>query len=439
MSKFCKVYSWFETLRDTILRKTPDCSSGRTGYFLFPIIPNDLLCKLYRGTPRTGIKNKVFLISTFFISSIFPFHLDNQEIYSLAKRGENIKRTDITNFFRPVKQLFGQENIVTDPLKLQKAAKLALKYFRENKRSNPKIVKPKVFDKKILNSNKVEKTLKFIIWSIENDKKRKRGFRILDPKFLNKNFKFIKWSGDTKAAYKNNVKIPENFWNWGILDKGKIRLTKYAIFTFNGSYKKTAKYCCPLYKIIDKNFAKKDRFRYTKQDVLNGVLQKPQNRKKVKPLVWLTRAGMEDAIMQGTVLVRMPNKKELLFNVDKSNGIAYNKKVKDIKRQKRYWYFKQVKRDKASMKNSILNHGGAVFAGDIYNIGLGKIIAIKYKNPVNKKEEIRLGVLNDVGGAFVNNLYQLDLFAGVFRNRCSFNRWIRKIPNAVQAYILVKS
>ncbi len=371
------------------------------------------------------------------VCSLFSFHLDNKELCSLKQNGENLNRLDIPSFFKNVSPVFKKESIVTDPIKLQRAAKLALKYFKENKKDNPHIIRPNIFNKNILNSKYVEKTLNFIIWNIENDKKRKRAYRILDTDFLNKNFKFIKWSGDIKSAYKNNVKISENFLNRGYLTKGKIRLTKYAIFQVNGNYNRTKKYCYPLYKIRSNNFLNKERFKYTKQEIINGILNKPENKRKVRPLAWVTRSGLEDAIMQGSILLNMPNGTQRLFNVDKNNGIAYDKKIKNPRKQKRYWYFKEINKNKFKNDN-ILNQGQVVFAGDIYNIGLGKIIAIKYKNPVSKKEEIRIGVLNDVGGAFANNLYQLDLFAGVFKNRSSFNNLIKTIPNSVEAYILVK-
>lgn len=381
---------------------------------------------------------KILLLNLILFSQLSSFHLDNNEIFSLKKNGENLKRPDVSVFFDNVQPAFTKEAVVTDPIKLQNAAKLALMYFRKNKQKNPHIVKPEPFNSKVLSGNDVEKTLNFIIWSIENDKKRKRPYRILDTNFLNKNFKFIKWSGDTKSAHANNVKIPENILSNGSLKRGNIRLTKYAIFGADGSYKKTNKYNCPLYKIVSKNFEKKDRFKYTKQDVIKGVLDQKINRGRVKPMVWLTRDGLEDAIMQGSILVNMPNGKKRLFNVDKNNGIAYDKKIKEPKLQKRYWYFKEID-NKSLRQNNILNQGCTVFAGDIYNIGLGKIIALRYQNLVSKKDEIRLGVLNDVGGAFANNLYQLDLFAGVFKNRDSFNDLIKTIPNSVEAYLLVKS
>jgi len=141
--------------------------------------------------------------------------------------------------------------------------------------------------------------------------------------------------------------------------------------------------------------------------------------------------------MQGSILVKMPDNNYRLFNVDKNNGYVYDKKIKDPKDQKRYWYFREIKDRKK--ENVFLDKGGAIFAGDIYNIGLGKIIAIMYQNPSTKKEEIRVGVLADAGGAFTNNLYQLDLFAGVFRSKSKFNQWLSNLPNAVEAYILVKS
>ena len=53
--------------------------------------------------------------------------------------------------------------------------------------------------------------------------------------------------------------------------------------------------------------------------------------------------------------------------------------------------------------------------------------------------EIRLGILADTGSAFVNNLYQLDLYCGIFRNRREFDNWRKTLPNVVDAYILVKS
>jgi hypothetical protein len=46
-------------------------------------------------------------------------------------------------------------------------------------------------------------------------------------------------------------------------------------------------------------------------------------------------------------------------------------------------------------------------------------------------------VIADTGGAFVNNLYQLDLFAGLFDSRKKFTSYLQTQPSCAQAYILV--
>ncbi len=79
-----------------------------------------------------------------------------------------------------------------------------------------------------------------------------------------------------------------------------------------------------------------------------------------------------------------------------------------------------------------------IFAGDLTNIGVGKIIAIKHINPTTKKSEIQLGVLADTGGAFTNNLYQLDLFLGMYSDKKQLKKQQQQYPNSTQAYLLYK-
>ncbi|MCK4650619.1 hypothetical protein KAT08_00430 [Candidatus Babeliales bacterium] len=378
------------------------------------------------------ILKNLFFIFLFFHFSLFAFYLEKVEIESFNGGVGSVKRLDITDFFHKINISFDKEMIITNVFALQEAAKDALKAFNEQTLKNKKVTKPLIFDKKIVRSKKVKETLKFIISVIDKDKKNKRKFRILDPEFLNKNFNFIKWSGDAKSAYENNVVISDGKYK-GKIPPGKIRLTSYAVFKIDGSYNRTKKFCYALYKIINKKFTKKDRFKYTKQNVLSGILNRKGFKHKVKPLVWLTRDGLEEALMQGTAVVRMPDKRELVFNVDKNNGFVYDKKIKDKKEQKRYWYFRRLK-----YSNFKKGRSGVIFAGDLYNIGLGKIILIRYKNPITRRKEIRLGVLADCGGAFTNNLYQLDLFAGVFKSKWRFKLWLSQLPNTSEAYILVK-
>ena len=250
----------------------------------------------------------------------------------------------------------------------------------------------------------------------------------------------IERQGGIDKARKNNVQIP--VWpDGGTLVDGKIKLTSYASFRLHGSPKKTEEYPCALYAL--KNHVDYLSYcpQFTKQDCINGVFEKPEHHSFVKPLVWLTRAGMEEALLQGSAIVKMPNGKQRLFNVHKSNEIPYDKQIKNSWDQKRFWFFKEVEcavgsTGKEHMRH--INYAGVVFAGDVYRMGLGKIIGLKYQNPITKQEELRLGVLLDTGGAFEDNLYQIDLYAGIFDNREQFKDYIKQMPNTVHAYILVK-
>lgn len=371
------------------------------------------------------LKNFIFTLFIF-LNPGFVFSY-SQEISDMA----GSPKVNLKDVFSPVSISFGQANVNTDPILLQKAAKEALKFFKHSRsffksemEKNIAVTTPRDFNNQIVKTKEIEKTLEFIINIIERDKKSKK-FRILDSKFLNnRNFKFIRWFGRKNYSGEKNKYI---------------RLTKYAVFKTRGRYEKAKGYAYPLYAVQDASFSNVLRFKFSKQDVFMGALQKSQYKNKVKPLVWLTRSGLEEALMQGSTVVHMPDGKERIFNVDKSNGMNYSKKLGGKRFQKRYWYFKEVKdinSDKQSLK--ILDQGSVLFAGDLYNVGLGKIIAIKYRNPVNKKEEIRLGVLADAGSALTNNLNQLDYFAGIFDNKRQFKNYIRNIPPYVECYILVK-
>ncbi len=369
---------------------------------------------------------KLLIISIVIPLPLTPFSINQQEISSLRKKGQTIKHPDVSKFFRPINKKVSAFKIDTNPNTLQNAAKYSLKLF--NSKKNRTVLQPYIFNKKLISTKKVKETLRYIIALIENDKKAKRPFRILNPNFLNRYFKFIKWSGDIASAKKHNKTITP----------GGIHLTHYATFEINGSYRKTRKYPYALYSIINKYFEKDLRFKISKQNALTGRLNRKIYKNKVKPLVWVSREGLEETLMQGTTIIKMPNGKKRIFCVSKNNGFAYDKNIKDRKQQKRYWYFKELTNNRYAKNSNIINFGQTVFAGDIYNIGLGKIIAIRYRNKITKKIEMRLGVLADSGGAFVNNLYQLDFYGGTFKNKSDFYSWVRPMPRNVQSFILIK-
>ncbi|MDJ0732770.1 MAG: hypothetical protein QNJ47_01580 [Nostocaceae cyanobacterium] len=298
------------------------------------------------------------------------------------------------------------------------------KYFQNYADVDPDISRTGVLASQDVTVEDVLKTLDFMIAVLREDIANKRPTRLQDPKFINNHFKVIKWSAYNPQRTKQK----------------SLRITKYAVFSHPGSRKKTAKYNIPLYS-LKTDIENDDKFytQYTKQDVLSGIYE-PGGKEfgKVEPLAYLTRDGLEEALMEGTILVNFTDGSQAYFNVDRNNGIAY---VRGLARksQKRYWYFREVDAIKGygyKIDAKISIKPGVTFAGDVLNIGLGKVIAIEHYK--GGRKQLRLGVLADTGGAFLPNLYQLDFLAGVFPNKKEFWRKARQIPDYTKAYILVK-
>lgn len=297
------------------------------------------------------------------------------------------------------------------------------KYFQDYAQEDPDISRNGILVTQNVTVQDVINTLDFMINILQEDIANKRPTRLQDPNFINANFRVIKWT-----AYK-----PEN------RKQQQLRITKYAAFTHPGSRTKTAKYNIPLYAL--KPEFSNDQFytKYTKQDVLSGIYE-PGGKEhgKVEPLAYLTREGLEAALMQGTVLVNFTDGTKTFFNVDKNNGISYVRGL-NPKQQKRYWYFRQVDSIKGygyKLDAKISIKPGVTFAGDVLNIGLGRIIVIEYNQ--GRRKRLKMGILADTGGAFLPNLYQLDYLAGIFNSETEFNRYIRQLPEYANAYILVK-
>jgi hypothetical protein len=263
------------------------------------------------------------------------------------------------------------------------------------------------------------RTLRFLIKNLENETS-------LDPHFLNKHFHAYSWHGDVAK------KLP-------LMPAGHIKLTKYPIFIVPGSEVKTKKYPFALYslpldevKLSAKELEeKKDllvRYQYTKDEILSGALDSQENRKYTKPLVWLSRDGLEEALMQGTVIVKIKPKHYKIFNAMR------------LTRGNTYSFFKDIGMgsDPNELVSKIHQVPRVTFAGDISNIGLSQFIAIKYFDYSAKKSVVQLGVLCDTGGAFKNNFHQLDYFMGPFESKEEFRKASLKVPQYVKAYILVK-
>lgn len=296
-------------------------------------------------------------------------------------------------------------------------------YFATATEADPNVLREGLLGTQGVTVADTIETLDFMISVLYEDIVNQRPTRLKDPSFINTHFKVIKWK-----PY--NPKSPA---------QNQLRITKYAVFRHFGSRTKTAQFNTPIYRLNDQFTADKFYTQYTKQQVLSGIYNPGGTEVgKAEPIAYLTREGLEDALLQGTVLIKFPDGGSAYFNVDRSNGMQYQRGVKQ-RSQKRYWYFKEVdaikgyggeKADKIPVKP------GVTFAGDILNIGLGKIVVIEHGQGGAKK--LQLGAIADTGGAFLPNLHQLDFLAGIFVNKSDFNGYLSRTPDYAGAYILVK-
>ena len=267
---------------------------------------------------------------------------------------------------------------------------------------------------------RVIETLQYLCEISRDDQSTGQPSRLTDPKFMAQHFEFVRWRPDLVAAAKvsKNKPLVQN------IPDDKLLLTKYYVRIAEGSAQKTAQQNQALYGLpfdeqslpldqADALGSKITRFQLGKQDIVAGALEKKPYR--APPLVWLSRDDLEGALLQGTAVV--PNGKDYrYFNVHRSNGIPYDRLLKP-EQQQRYWYFKQVQ--------SVLGYGKdadykipiapeVTVAGDIVNLGLGKLILLATHE--GGKTFYRLTILADTGGAFANNQFQLDWLSGYYRD-----------------------
>jgi hypothetical protein len=289
-------------------------------------------------------------------------------------------------------------------------------YLNNNATADPVITQGGLLGTQGISVMDTLRTLDFAIATLQEDIQAKRTSRLQDAKFIQQNFRVVKWRAQ-------NPQKPQ---------QDQIRITKYAVFTHPGSRTKTATYNTALYSLRD---ATGKAAAFTKQEVLAGIYE-PGGKAQgaVEPIAYLTRDGLEEALMEGTILVKFTDGTQGYFNVDRSNEIPYVKDL-DRKQQKRYWYFKPVNRIKGygyTMAEKIEIEPGVTFAGDVLNIGLGKLVVI------GSGSRQQMGVIADTGGAFLPNLHQLDFLAGVFANKADFERAAKNTPEYATAYFLVK-
>ena len=196
----------------------------------------------------------------------------------------------------------------------------------------------------------------------------------------------------------------------------RIRMTKYVVYQFDGSRTKTEEHTHALWQ-IDPNAS--FRTRYTRQDIISGVLEKEP---AAKPLAWLSLTGMFESQLQGTVEVHFKEGDSAWYNVHVSNELPYKKGV-SAKSQERYWYFRPVNAFYGwGEEEKVVIDPMVSFAGDIYNFGLGHLLWLE------SDKGHYVGVLADTGGAFQPNLGQFDWFIGIVRDRAHFYERALKLP-----------
>jgi len=289
---------------------------------------------------------------------------------------------------------------------------------------------------------RVQQTLQFLCDVQQQDAAAGRPSRLASAEFIQQNFEFIRWYPDSTHAQKLSATKPllQN------LPQDQILQTRYFVKIADASSTSTTAKPHALYGLpfdeqglsVEEAKAKSaslTRYRYGKQQILTGVLDKPTA--KAPALLYLNRTDLEGALLQGTAVIPSATGFRY-FNVHRGNEIPYDRTIKP-EQQQRYWYFKEVK--------SVLGYGKdadykipiapqVTVAGDIAQFGLGKVFLLATKE--HGKLTYRLNILADTGGAFADNLYQLDWLSGYYRGWDDYQAANKHRDNYSTAWILVK-
>lgn len=335
-----------------------------------------------------------------------------------------------------------------DTKALCNVAENSLTYLNQNNSDTFAVHAGKVFNQN-LTLNKVKETLTFICKVEAEDKRLNQPSRLKQKDFLQKNFNFYRWTPDKKTANNladkstNTVKtrLLRNIPNDEIL------LTKYYTKLLNGSELKTDKFSQALYALpyderaltLEEANDKKSnltRYKYTRQEIINGALL---NKNLAMPLIWLTEDALHDVLLQGTGVL-LVNGKIRYFNVHRNNGINYNYAI-GKKEQARYWYFAEVPNIMGygkTLANKIAIKPQVSFAGNVAQLGLAKLILVNYTTTNNDNKSVnRMGILADQGGAFDNNLFQLDFLVDSYKGWNDYYQANKHLPDYAKAWILV--
>lgn len=299
---------------------------------------------------------------------------------------------------------------LTDPSALAAVAMDTLRYLRDARGVDPLVPGP----------GDIQATLERIVVA---------GGRIADPAWLGRCFTSHRWVPDSQR--------------W----QGDIRLTRYLVYEVDGALARDAAHGHALYAVPDDEsglsaadaVARRDaldRFRYTRQDVSGGVYRAGGAAEgRARPLVWLSLDDHEQALLQGTTSAALPDGRHL-YNVDRDNGLPYDRAQADTTKQRRLWYFRETDRVRGwgvAPVPKIALEANVSVAGDLANVGLGTVLALK------SADGFRIVVLADTGGAFQPNLHQLDLYTGIYPSKAAFLSATRAMGDTASAWILTRT
>jgi len=295
---------------------------------------------------------------------------------------------------------------------------------------------------------RIRATLEFVCAVAAEDARVGRSSRLTDPAFLQRHFELLRWQPDRARAAQlaSGKPLLQN------LPAERLLLTKYYVRVASGSAAQTAATPHALYGLPHDEaqlpLAEADalgtaitRFQLGKQAIVaseTAAASANDMAQRAPPLIWLSRADLEGALLQGTAVIEDDAGQKRYFNVHRNNGIAYDRTRKP-EEQERYWYFKAVP--------GVLGYGKdadykipvqplVTVAGDIFQLGLGRLVLLRTEEA--GEPTYRLNVMADTGGAFHDNLYQLDWLSGYYRDWAGYHAANRHISDYAEAWLLLK-
>lgn len=297
--------------------------------------------------------------------------------------------------------------VLTDPSALRRVATDTLRYLRAHP-GDP--AQGTMLAELGIGSERLLRTLELVAGASDAE--------LVDPVWIAARFELLRWSPPPGGR---TAKLG--------LAPGELRLTRYLVVQVDGREVPDATYTEAIYA----DPGEPSRSRYTRREVMEGAYDKGG----ATPLAWLREEHVHDAIMQGSVQVTFPGGVSRLYNVEASNGIAYQggKRGRD---QDRYWYFAEVPAPRGygvAGGDHVMLEAAVAVAGDVYNLGLGRLVAIQHASSAGPV--LRLAILADTGGAFQPNLSQLDWFGGAFPTHAALYSAWKDLPDRVSAGILV--